>query len=108
MAKDVKIYDPNAKKERAYQCGHCPRKILKSNEPEGFIYKKDGKPICIVCRATKLTKFSDLIKQDKASYEADQAILEEKSRADAMREVTDIAMASQIRARRRRQTKKFL
>ena len=97
--------------KRAFVCGYCGHSIDKDNEPNGEIKKVDGKPACAVCRATKLSKLSDLIKADKIKYETDKHILEEKSEAEAMQDIKEIAYASQQNAKkylRRLSPKKFL
>lgn len=86
------------KKKRAFVCGFCHHSIDLSTEPDGQIKKHDGKPVCVVCRATKLTPLANLIKKGKIKYETDKKFLDEKSRQEALDEVKEIAFASQIRA----------
>lgn len=81
--------------KRAFVCSLCGHSIDKANEPNGEIKKHDGKPVCAVCRATKLSPLASLIKKGKIKYETDKKFLEEKSQKDALGEVADIAFASQ-------------
>lgn len=36
-------------------CGFCPRQIVKEHERDKQLFIKDGKPMCMVCRAVKLS-----------------------------------------------------
>jgi len=88
-------------KKRAFVCGYCGGSIDKANEPNGEIKKINGKNACAVCRATKLSSLSDLIKKDKIKYETDKNKLEEISRAKALEDSKQIAYASQQRVNKR-------
>lgn len=99
--------------KRAFVCGYCGGSIDKANEPDGKIIKKDGKPACAVCRATKFSSLSDLIKGNKKAYEKDKKFLDKKSQADALKDIKEVAFASQIKAEKdgltvRISPKKFL
>jgi hypothetical protein len=99
------------KKKRAFVCGFCHHSIDLSTEPDGQIKKHDGKPVCVVCRATKLSPLASLIKKGKIKYETDKKFLDDKSKQDALGEVADIAFASQQKAGenfKRLSPKKFL
>lgn len=97
-------------KKRAFVCGHCKRSIDLSTEPDGKIKKIDGKPACVICRATKLSGFSKQIAKDKIKYETDKSKLEKISQEKALKENKEIAYASQQRIgkRFRLTPKKFL
>jgi uncharacterized Zn finger protein (UPF0148 family) len=90
-----KIIIPN-KKTIKVRCGYCPRIIFKEDETDGTFKKKDGKIMCPVCRATKLSNFKGEIKKDEKNYNADKLVQEKISKERALGEVTDIAVASQI------------
>jgi len=99
--------------KRAFICGYCWGSIDRASEPNGEIIKKDGKPACAVCRATKFSPISNLIKADKKAYEKDKKFLEKKSQKDALADIKEVAYASQIKAEKegfvaRLSPKKFL
>ena len=93
------------KKTIKVRCGYCPRVIFKEDETDGTFKKKNGKIMCPVCRATKLSKFSKDIKKDERIYKEDKDKQEEQSKANALKQVTDIAVASQIKAGKKYQRK---
>jgi len=97
IIKPSKIITPLKKTIKA-KCGYCPRIIFKENETDGTFKRKDGKLICPVCRATKLSKFSGEIKKDEKKYKKDKVKQEEISKANTLKDNIDVAIASQDRA----------
>ena len=99
------------KKRRSFVCAFCGRSIDLSTEPDGKIKKHDDKPVCVVCRATKLSPLSDLIKKGKIKYSTQKRNREKKSKQEALKDVMEIAYASQQKAGKglmRLSPKKFL
>lgn len=98
------------KQRRSFVCGYCGRSIDKANEPDNKIIKKDGKPACAVCRATRFSLMHKKIALDKKKHDKDLLELEEKSRLKALEDVKEIAMASQENSKetKRISPKKFL
>lgn len=88
------------RKKKSFVCASCSRSIDLKTEPTGKVVLHDGKPACIICRATKFSPLSKTIAKDKIKYETDQHNQEEKSKAKALEEVKEIAWASQERAKR--------
>lgn len=86
--------------KKSFVCTSCTRSTNISTEPTGHIVLREGKPVCIICRATKFSPLSKQIAKDKIKYETDQHNQEEKSKAKALEEVKEIAWASQERAKR--------
>ncbi len=85
--------------KKSFVCGFCGNSIDVNSEPNKEIKKRENKPICAVCRATKFSDISNLIKADKIKYETDKNELEKISRAKAMETVKEVAYASQQRAK---------
>ena len=52
-------------------CGYCSRDIIKEDEKNNEIFMKDGKPMCMICRATKLSEFNKEIKGSKRAMKRD-------------------------------------
>lgn len=46
-------------------CGYCTRQIIVEHEKDGKVFMKDGKPMCMICRAVKLSKFKEEIESSK-------------------------------------------
>ncbi len=83
------------KNKRSFVCAYCQRSISLEDEPNKEIKNVDGKPACPVCRATKFSKFSKEIQRDKKAYQKDKLELETISQKNALKEITEIAIASQ-------------
>lgn len=53
------------RRKKQENCGYCPRVVLLTDEPTGKYFKKDGKVMCMICRAVKLSSFEKQIKSLK-------------------------------------------
>ncbi|MCK5022770.1 MAG: hypothetical protein KAS04_01220 [Candidatus Aenigmarchaeota archaeon] len=60
------------------QCKFCGRVIVKEEEPQERYHVVNGKPMCGVCRATKLSRFSRVIMSPQKKREHDM----DKQRAE--------------------------
>lgn len=69
-------------------------------EVRGFLYKKQGKLACMVCRATKLDKYGALIKQNEAHALKDGQRAMRNARKQEKERVMEIASESQKQAPR--------
>lgn len=64
------------------QCGYCVRDIYKDHEKGKEYFIKDNKPMCMICRATKLSKFGKQIKKLLPKTRKDLRDINEKADRD--------------------------
>lgn len=94
MAKKQK--QPSVKEHiEAKVCETCPRIIVKVDEPKGEYFIHDGKRMCMICRATKLSKFQKDIKKSKKRMTKDLKEMNEKFDKEENERVINIAAQAQ-------------
>ena len=74
----------------------CPRRYTTEQEPSGKIVYIKKKPVCQICRATKLSTKAKEISKDKSKYQQDYKSIkakEEEKEKGRMAEVASDSMA---------------
>lgn len=81
---------------KGIQCGYCPRVIFKEHEPHGKLKLVDGRPMCPVCRVTKLDKAGRFITSGGERRRYDRDVIERDKLAEQLEKqrVEDIAATS--------------
>lgn len=88
------------------RCGYCPRVIFKLDEIDGEFKQMDGKAICMVCRATKTSKFKKEINARKKEYKKIKEKEDDESKEKAKESAIEVAVFSQERLGKKYRLKK--
>ena len=81
-------------KIEAKKCSYCPRMIIRADEIDGVYFLHQGKRMCMVCRATKLSKFKKQIKSTRAAMRKDIVELNEAHDLEENQRVMEMAADS--------------
>jgi hypothetical protein len=76
-------------------CGTCTREIIKEQEKDGELFIKNGKPMCMVCRATKLSVHRSEIEQSAGRMRADIKEVNDKFDQEEFEKVVHVAAQAQ-------------
>lgn len=81
-------------KIEAEKCHYCPRMIIKAREINGVYYLYKRKRMCMVCRATKFSKFKKEIKASASRMRADLELQKQQFEAEENERVYELAAES--------------
>lgn len=76
-------------------CGFCTREIIKEHEKGGELFIKDGKPMCMICRAVKLSRFRSDIESSGDRMRDDLRAMNSEFERDEFENIIHIAAEAQ-------------
>ena len=75
-------------------CSFCSRMIIKAKELGGKYFLKNGKRMCMVCRATRYSPFKKQIRADAIKMRKDLEIMSKEQEAAEQERIYEIASDS--------------
>lgn len=79
-------------------CDTCSREIIKEQEPNGEFFLKDGKKMCMICRAVKLSPHRKEIESSKSAMEKDLSDMNEKFDKEESDRIIHLAAEASMQA----------